>query len=107
VWYHCGSCGHDLAPRDAELGVAGVSMSPGLAAMNDMAAAAMPFARAAASRERASLIARRKLVPLPPSPLAKPVQMPGQDPAAAGLVGSGQDGLDVRDGHSHVAEASG
>ena len=44
AWYHCADCGHGLAPRDAELGVAGASMSPGLAAMNDLAAAAGPFA---------------------------------------------------------------
>ena len=47
AWYHCAECGHGLAPRDAELGVPGASMSPGLAAMNDLAAAAVPFARAA------------------------------------------------------------
>ena len=47
AWYHCAQCGHGLAPRDAELGVAGVSMSPGLAAVNDRVAAAGPFARAA------------------------------------------------------------
>ena len=47
AWYHCAQCGHGLAPRDAELGVAGVSMSPGLAAMNDRVAAAGPFAKAA------------------------------------------------------------
>jgi hypothetical protein len=98
AWYHCAECGHGLAPRDAELGVAGESMSPGLAAMNDIAAAAGPFAGAArmleelagirltvkrveraaeasgaavaaAGRGRAALIAARKLVPLPPSPL--------------------------------------
>jgi hypothetical protein len=23
AWYHCAACGHGLAPRDAELGVAG------------------------------------------------------------------------------------
>lgn len=51
AWYHCAACGHGLAPRDAELGVAGVSMSPGLAAMNDRAAAAVPFAQAAALLE--------------------------------------------------------
>ena len=95
AWYHCARCGRGLAPRDAELGVAGPSMSPGLAAMTGKAAAAVPFARAAglledlagvrltvkrveraaeasgaaqaaASRARAGLIARRKLVPLPP-----------------------------------------
>jgi hypothetical protein len=98
AWYHCALCGHGSAPRDAELGVAGVSMSPGLTAMNDQAAAAGPFAKAArllevlagvrltvkrveraaeasgtaaaqAVRDRAGLIAGRKLVPLPPSPL--------------------------------------
>ena len=98
AWYHCTACGHGLAPRDAGLGVAGQSMSPGLRAMNDEAAAAGPFAKAArlleilagvrltvkrveraaegsgaaaaaAVRDRASLITARKLVPLPPSPL--------------------------------------
>ncbi len=98
AWYHCAACGHGLAPRDAELGVTGTSMSPGLAAMNDLAAAAGPFAAAArlleepggigltakrveraagasgaaiaeAGRERARLTAGRELVPLPPSPL--------------------------------------
>jgi hypothetical protein len=47
AWYHCVACGHGLAPRDAGPGVAGASLSPGLAAMNDKAAAAGPFARAA------------------------------------------------------------
>jgi hypothetical protein len=98
AWYHCATCGHGFAPRDAELGVAGASMSPGLTAMNDQAAAAGPFAKAArllevlagvrltvkrveraaeasgaaaaqAVRDRAGLITGRKLVPLPPSPL--------------------------------------
>ena len=35
AWYHCAECGHGLAPRDAELGVAREGMSPGLAAMNE------------------------------------------------------------------------
>ena len=98
AWYHCADCRHGLAPRDAELGVAGASLSPGLAAMNDQAAAAAPFAKAAglleglagvaltvkrveraaeasgaaqaaAVRERSAAIAGRKLVPLPPSPV--------------------------------------
>ena len=47
AWYHCAACRHGLAPRDAQLGVAGASLSPGLAAMNDQAAAAVPFAKAA------------------------------------------------------------
>jgi hypothetical protein len=98
AWYHCAACGHGFAPRDAELGVAGASMSPGLRAINDQAAAAGPFAGAArllenlagvrltvkrveraaeasgsalaaAVRDRAALITARRLVPLPPSPL--------------------------------------
>jgi hypothetical protein len=98
AWYHCAACGHGLAPRDAGLGVAGASMSPGLRAMNDQAAVAGPFAgaarlleglagvrltvkrveraaeasgaaQAAAARGRAAMITARKLVPLPPSPL--------------------------------------
>ena len=98
AWYHCAECKHGLAPRDAELGVAGTSLSPGLTAMNDKAAAAGPFAAAASLledlagvpltvkrveraaeasgaahaaqvRERSALIAGRKLVPLPPRPV--------------------------------------
>jgi hypothetical protein len=98
AWYHCAACKHGFAPRDAELGIAGETMSPGLAAMNDRAAATGPFAQAAglledlagvrltvkrveraaeasgaaqaaALRERAAMITTRKLVPLPPSPV--------------------------------------
>jgi hypothetical protein len=98
AWYHCAACKHGLAPRDTDLGMAGASMSPGLAAMNDRAAAAGPFAKAAglledlagvrltakriertaeasgtakaaADRDRAGAITARTLVPLPPSPL--------------------------------------
>ena len=97
AWYHCAACGHGLAPRDAELGVAGQAMSPGLREMNDQAAAAGPFAKAArllenlagvrltvkrveraaeasgtaaaAVRDRAAMITARTLVPFPPSPL--------------------------------------
>ena len=92
AWYHCAACKHGLAPRDAELGVAGASMSPGVTAMNDQAAAAGPFAiasrlleglagvrltskrveraaeasgaaAAGAVRERAGLISGRRIVP--------------------------------------------
>jgi hypothetical protein len=98
AWYHCAACKHGFAPRDAELGVAGASLSPGLAVMNDKAAAAAPFAKAAAlledlagvaltakrveraaeasgaaqgaaARQRAAAITARKLIPLPPEPL--------------------------------------
>jgi hypothetical protein len=128
AWYHCAQCKHGLAPRDAELGVAGASMSPGLAAMNDLAAAAGPFGGAArllqelagvrldarrvgraaeasgteiaaAGRERAALIASRKLVPLPPSPLPDKLYavidgtgVPVTGRETAGRHGKGEDG---------------
>ena len=47
AWYHCRVCGHGLAPRDAELGTAGQTMSPGLRKLTARAAAAVPFAAAA------------------------------------------------------------
>ncbi len=47
AWYHCGQCHHGLAPRDAQLGIAGEGMSPGLRKMTARAAAAVPFAAAA------------------------------------------------------------
>jgi hypothetical protein len=128
AWYHCPDCRHGLAPRDAELGVTAASISPGLAAMNDQAAAAAPFAKAAglleglagvrltvkrveraaeasgaaqaaAVRDRARLIAGRKLVPLPPSPVpdmlygaidGTGVTMTAKE--TAGRQGKGEDG---------------
>ena len=47
AWYHCAACGHGLAPKDAELGTARGSMSPGLAKITARAATAVPFAKAA------------------------------------------------------------
>ena len=102
AWYHCADCGHGLAPRDDELGVAGTSMSPGLAAMNDLAAAAGPFAGAARLPEKlagARLIASRKVVPLPPSPLPGKLcaaidgtGVPMTAKETAGREGKGEDG---------------
>jgi hypothetical protein len=128
AWYHCAACGHGLAPRDAELGVAGEGMSPGLAAMNDRAAAAVPFkgaaglledlagvrltakrveraaeasgaALATAGRDRARLVAARKLVPLPPSPAPDKLYavidgtgVPMTSKETAGREGKGEDG---------------
>jgi hypothetical protein len=98
AWYHCDECRHGFAPRDAELGVAGETMSPGLAKMSARAAAAVPFApgaalvgelagitltgrrlgrhaeadgaaAAAAIQEQAAAIAARTVIPLPPAPL--------------------------------------
>ena len=97
AWYHCTACGHGFAPRDAQLGVTGQGMSPGLRKMCARAAAAVPFAAAArlvgelaglpltskrAGRRaeadgqaaaavieaRAAAVKARALVPLPPAP---------------------------------------
>jgi hypothetical protein len=128
AWYHCAACRHGLAPRDAELGVTGETMSPGLAAMNDRAAASVPFAEAAGlleelagvrlavkragraaeasgtavaadARERAALIAARRLVPMPPSPLPDKLYavidgtgVPMTPKETAGRDGKGKDG---------------
>jgi len=128
AWYHCAECGHGLAPRDAGLGAAGASMSPGLAAMTGRAAAAVPFAEAAglledlagirltvkrvdraaeasgaaaaaAVRSRATLVAARKLVPLPPDPLPDKLYaaidgtgIPVISRETAGREGKGEDG---------------
>lgn len=98
AWYHCAECGHGHSPKDEELGVAGVSASPGLRAMIGRAAAAVPFAKARellaelagvevttkrveraaeadgaaaeqAVRAETAAILSRRLVPLPPSPV--------------------------------------
>ena len=128
AWYHCAPCKRGLAPRDAGLGVAGASMSPGLAAMTSKAGAEVPFARAAglledlagvrltvkrveraaeasgtaqavASRGRARLIARRKVIPLPPEPLPDKLYavidgtgVPVTSKEAEGRDGKGEDG---------------
>jgi hypothetical protein len=97
AWYHCTACGHGFAPRDAQLGIAGQGMSPGLRKMCARAAAAVPFAAAArlvgelaglpltgkrAGRRaeadgqaaaavieaRAAAVQAHALVPLPPAP---------------------------------------
>ena len=48
AWYHCGQCGRGFAPRDGQPGVAGTSLSPGLAEMIARAGAEVPFGKAAA-----------------------------------------------------------
>jgi hypothetical protein len=47
AWYHCSECGHGFAPRDAELGLRGASLSPGLQRMVARVGAAQPFAKGA------------------------------------------------------------
>jgi hypothetical protein len=47
AYYHCQTCRRGVVPRDGELGVAGVSLSPGLRRMVARAATAQPFAAAA------------------------------------------------------------
>jgi hypothetical protein len=42
-YYHCGSCRHGFAPLDTRLGVAGTSLSPGLARACALAGAEMPY----------------------------------------------------------------
>jgi hypothetical protein len=120
--------GRGLAPRDGELGITGTSLSPGLAAMAATAGAAVPFARAArllrelagvrltvkrveraaeaagrasaaVTRAQARLVARRKLVPLPPSPLPDKLYavidgtgVPVTRKETEGRQGKGQDG---------------
>src|SRR5260221_703842 len=80
AWYHCGDCGHGLAPRDAELGVAGQTMSPGLARMNDRAAAAVPFtpaARLVGELAGITLTGRRARPPPEAAPAAAPPRCRG------------------------------
>jgi hypothetical protein len=47
AYYHCGACGGGVVPRDDELGVTGVSLSPGLRKMTARVGAAAPFTKAA------------------------------------------------------------
>jgi hypothetical protein len=96
AWYHCAECRHGFAPRDDELGVAGATLSPGLAEMIALAGAEVSFGRAAglisglagitvsartiersaeasgataraAAGHEAAAIRARTIVPLPPS----------------------------------------
>jgi len=46
AWYHCRACGAGVAPRDAQLGVTGGSVTAGLAEMIDTVAAVEAFAPA-------------------------------------------------------------
>lgn len=48
AYYHCPRCHHGLAPKDDQLGITGTSITPGLQAMIDRAAACVPFAKAEA-----------------------------------------------------------
>lgn len=42
-YYHCGVCKHGFAPLDTRLGIAGTSLSPGLARACALAGAEMPY----------------------------------------------------------------
>jgi hypothetical protein len=44
-YYHCSACRRGFAPLDARLGVAGTSLSPGLARAAALAGAEMPYAK--------------------------------------------------------------
>jgi hypothetical protein len=123
AWYHCGACGHGFAPRDGELGVAGQTMSPGLAKMTDRAAAAVPFApaarlvgelagigltakrlgrhaeadgraAAAVTEARAAAITARQVVPLPPPPPAPDMLYIAVDGTGVPMVAAETEGRD-------------
>ncbi|EQD50679.1 hypothetical protein B1B_11155, partial [mine drainage metagenome] len=44
-YYHCPECGHGFFPKDAELGIADSSLSPGLRRMADRLGSQGPFAQ--------------------------------------------------------------
>jgi hypothetical protein len=96
AYYHCAQCGHGVVPGDDELGVSGLSLSPGLRNMIARAGAAVPFvpasallaelagvqvtskrveraaeadgrAAAAAAAAQADAILARRVIPLPPA----------------------------------------
>jgi hypothetical protein len=123
AWYHCAGCGHGFAPRDAELGVAGDTMSPGLAKMTDRAAAAVPFdaaaklvgelagismsgerarrraeadgaAAAAVIEAGAAAIAARHVVPLPPAGTAPDMLYICVDGTGVPVIAAETDGRD-------------
>jgi len=134
AWYHCKECRHGFAPRDAELGVAGETMSPGLAKMSARAAAAVPFtpgaglvgelagirltgrrlgrhaeadgaAAAAAIESRAAAIAARTVIPLPPAPLPDMLYV-AIDGTGVPMVAAETEGRDGKgeDGKAHTRE---
>jgi hypothetical protein len=46
AYYHCGDCHGGVVPKDRQLGMEGVSISPGLRAMVDRVGETVPFAKA-------------------------------------------------------------
>jgi hypothetical protein len=127
AWYHCTACGHGFAPRDAQLGIAGQGMSPGLRKMVARAAAAVPFAAAArliselaglvvtgkrAGRHaeadgqaaaavieaQAAAIAARQVVPLPPAPPLPDILYVAIDGTGVPVVATETEGRDGKDG---------
>jgi hypothetical protein len=134
AWYHCKECRHGFAPRDAELGVAGETMSPGLAKMSARAGAAVPFTpgaglvgelagikltgrrlgrhaeadgatAAAAIEEQAAAIAARTVIPLPPAPLPDMLYV-AIDGTGVPMVATETEGRDGKgeDGKAHTRE---
>jgi len=102
AWYHCAACGHGLAPRDAELGMAGVHLT---AKRVERAAEASGAVRAAAVRERAAAITARRLVPLPPWPLPDKLYaaIDGTGVPVTAKETAGRDGKDA-DGRARTRE---
>jgi hypothetical protein len=100
AWYHCAECGHGLAPRDAGLGVAGDTMSPGLARMTGRAAAVVIEAGAAA-------VAARQVVPMPaagPAPDMLYICIEGTGVPVIAAETEGRDGK-AEDGKASTREA--
>ena len=135
AWYHCATCGCGLAPRDAELGVARATMSPGLARMSDRAAAAVPFvpaarlvgelagitltsrrlgrraeaggrAAAAATGAHAAAVAAGAVIPLPPADLPDMLYL-AIDGTGVPMIPAETEGRDGKgeDGKAHTREA--
>ena len=135
AWYHCATCGRGLAPRDAELGIAGATMSPGLARMSDRAAAAVPFvpaarlvaelagitltgrrlgrraeadgrAAAAATGAHAAAVAAGAVIPLPPADLPDMLYL-AIDGTGVPMIPAETEGRDGKgeDGKAHTREA--
>jgi hypothetical protein len=80
AWYHCAACKHGFAPRDAQLGVAGATESPGLAEMNALAGSEASFARAA------GLIAALAGITVSPKTVERSAEASGAAARAAGAA---------------------
>jgi hypothetical protein len=131
AWYHCSGCGRGFAPRDEQLGVAGTSLSPGLAEMIARAGAEVPFGKAAALLEdlagvavsartversaeasgaaarkagaaEAALLRARTIIPLPPAEPVPDMLYAEVDGTGVPVRASETEGRPGKDGDSHA-----